>query len=269
MGRRSKSSPAGNPLWATRREQLLAQAKATQTLEPVAQRDYVYKVIFESVLTGACTWGEILEAAYHDPEGRRFWDFWLFEPMHIYHFAELLALASTPTHGVSVLDRNVSQISERLRAAAVDRETWLIGDTIALIEKTSTSFDLRNSTAVVRPREAIAWMLRNPNARHLIPPVLAQLVASEPTNTPIVDSRRVSELGKRPRIKVYLGEHYPQGVPAPAYCPRKNLRSELLVWDKGLALLDEGTLKLAVDEFNSDLKKRSAHPNSSESDPIR
>lgn len=97
----------GKPLRATRREQLLAQAKAAQGFDPVAQRIAVNKLIHESVLSRACTTIEIFEAAYQDPQGYRYWELWLFEPLQIYQFAELLALDSAAASGVPVLDRYV------------------------------------------------------------------------------------------------------------------------------------------------------------------
>ncbi len=276
MKRKTKASPVAKPLRSIRREQLLAQAKATQSFEPVAQRNAVNKLILESVWSRACTTVEILEAAYRDPQGHRYWELWLFEPLPIYQFAELLALDSAATNGVPVLDRYLFQIFERLRAAAEAGETWFIGDTSPLITETWSSLALRNSALAVRPREAIAWMCQNPNARHLVPTVPAGMAQSlaERTNalgtdggvlsdtlsqvrTSIVGrtsgAARASIVGKRPRIKVYLAEHHPKGVPSPAHCPRKILRSDLLDWDSNLAPLDEGTLKLAIDEFNASL----------------
>jgi hypothetical protein len=165
-------------LQPVRREQLLAQAKATQSIEPVAQRYAVNKLILESVWSGACTSVEILEAAFHDPQGHRYWELWLFEPLAIYQFVELLALDLAATNGVSVLDRYLLQIFGRLRAAAKAGEAWFIGDTAPLITETWSSLALRNSALAVRPREAIAWMCRNPNARHLVPTTPAEMVES-------------------------------------------------------------------------------------------
>src|SRR5690242_15847645 len=101
--KRSKDVP-GKPLPSTRREQLLAQAKLTRGFEPIVQRNAVSKLMFESVLSGACTPAEILEAAYDDSQGYRYWELWLFEPLQIYQFAELLALHNAGTEGVRVLD---------------------------------------------------------------------------------------------------------------------------------------------------------------------
>jgi hypothetical protein len=159
---------------SVRREQLLAQAKITQSFKPVEQRYLVYKLILESVLSRTCTSVEILEAAYHDSQGLRYWESWLFEPLPIYQFAELLALDIADPNGMPVLDRYLFQIFERLRAAAEAGETWFIGDTSALITGT-WSF---NSALAVRPREAIAWMCQNPNARHLVPRTPAQMAGS-------------------------------------------------------------------------------------------
>jgi hypothetical protein len=178
MKRKAKARPVAKPLRSVRREELLAQAKITQSFEPLAQRYAVYKLILESVLSRACTSIEILEAAYHDPQGHRYWEFWLFEPLPIYQFAELLALDIAATNGVSVLDRYLFQIFERLRAAAEAGETWFIGDTSPLITETWSSLAPHNSALAVRPREAIAWMCQNPNARHLVPGTPAQMAGS-------------------------------------------------------------------------------------------
>ena len=168
----------GKPLLPSRREQLLAQAKLAERFEPVAQRVTVNKLIFESVLSGACTSVEILEAAYGDPQGHRYWELWLSEPLPIHQFAELLALDSKATEGAVALDRYLFQIYERLGAAAKAGETWLIGDTSLLISETWSSLALRNSALAVRPREAIAWMCQNPNARHLVPATPAEIAGS-------------------------------------------------------------------------------------------
>lgn len=168
----------GEALEFTRREQLLAQARLTRSFAPVVQRDAVRKLVLESVWSGACTPAEILEAAYDDPHGYRYWELWLFEPVQIYQFAELVALDTAGTDGVRALDRYLMEIFERLRAAAEAGETWFIGDTSPLITETWSSSALRNSTLAVRPREAIAWMCQNPNARHLVPGTPAEIAGS-------------------------------------------------------------------------------------------
>jgi hypothetical protein len=61
-------------------------------------------------------------------------------------------------------------------------------------------------------------------------------------------------LGKRPRIKAHLAKLFPEGVPDPAHCPRKELLRELLKLDPGLKPLDDGTLKTAIEEYNTDPK---------------
>lgn len=168
----------GKPLPSTRREQLLAQAKLTQSFEPTVQRHAVSKLVFESVLSGACTPAEILEAAYDDSQGYRYWELWLFEPMQIYQFAELLALHTAGTERVRVLDRYLLQIFERLRAAAEAGETWFIGDTSPLVTENWASLALRNSALAVRPREAITWLRENPNARGLVPRIAGEIAGS-------------------------------------------------------------------------------------------
>jgi hypothetical protein len=60
--------------------------------------------------------------------------------------------------------------------------------------------------------------------------------------------------GKWPRIKALLAkdDFFPQRrVPDPAYCERKDLARRLLKADPALAPLNQGTLKKAIDEYNS------------------
>ncbi len=62
-------------------------------------------------------------------------------------------------------------------------------------------------------------------------------------------------LGKTPRIRQYLAERYPEGVPAPGHCPRKALKDKLIEWDRSLSPLDGSTLKKAIDEHNTRVMK--------------
>jgi hypothetical protein len=177
IGKRS-AGPTGEAVEAVRREQLLDQARLTRSFEPVAQRDAVRKLVRESVWLGACSPAQILEVAYGDLHGYRYWELWLHEPLQIYQFAELLALDSAGANGMRALDRYLLQIFERLRAAAEAGETWFIGNTSPLITESWSSLIWRNSALAVSPRQAIAWMCQNPNARHLVPGTLARIAAS-------------------------------------------------------------------------------------------
>jgi hypothetical protein len=58
-------------------------------------------------------------------------------------------------------------------------------------------------------------------------------------------------LGKVPRIQTWLAKWYPNSVPEPAHCPRKELQDRLLKADPGLKPLDPKTLKTAIDEYNA------------------
>jgi hypothetical protein len=62
-------------------------------------------------------------------------------------------------------------------------------------------------------------------------------------------------LGKQPRIAKYLMEHFPDRVPDPGRCPRKDLKQAILKWDPTLRPLDEATLKKAIDKHNASLAK--------------
>jgi hypothetical protein len=69
-----------------------------------------------------------------------------------------------------------------------------------------------------------------------------------------LDEPAQQAVGKRPRIKSHLAKLYPDGVPDPAFCPRKELRAELLKTDPRLTPLDEATLKTAIDEYNRSIR---------------
>ena len=116
------------------RERLLDQARAAGSLAPVAQRNAVKGLIRDCLWSRTCTPMEILQAAYGDPEGHRYWELWLFEPLRVYTFADLLAAhlaaadggALVSVNGVSipVLDGYQRQVFEALRAATHSGETW-------------------------------------------------------------------------------------------------------------------------------------------------
>jgi hypothetical protein len=63
-------------------------------------------------------------------------------------------------------------------------------------------------------------------------------------------------VGKQPRILKLLAEKF-QGkrVPDPAYCPRDELRADLLKRDPSLEPLHMTTLKTAIDTYNADPKR--------------
>lgn len=58
-------------------------------------------------------------------------------------------------------------------------------------------------------------------------------------------------VGKCPRIRAHLAALFPQGVPDPAFAPRKDLRGALLKLDPGLRPLDRATLQKAIEEYNA------------------
>jgi hypothetical protein len=62
--------------------------------------------------------------------------------------------------------------------------------------------------------------------------------------------------GKLPRIKAMLAKLYPDGVPDPALCSRKELQGRLVKDDPTLKSLDPKTLKAAIDEYNADRRRK-------------
>jgi hypothetical protein len=229
-------------LWPAHRERLLALATTSGKLEPVAQRNLVTGLIRESLWSRACTPIEILQTAFGDPEGRRYWECWLFEPLHVHQFADLLAVHRAATEGapvvsilgvsMPVLDGYLRQIIDRLRAAAEAGETWFVGDTSCLLAETWPSLALRSSALAVRPREAIAWLYRNPNARHLLPTSVTSVLCDAGgghEQTAGGGDRAIAQRGRgksQPTLERARGaikELYPDGVPSQTAEPNKNL----------------------------------------------
>jgi hypothetical protein len=64
-------------------------------------------------------------------------------------------------------------------------------------------------------------------------------------------SGTVAKRGKVPRIKAWLAQEYPDGVPEPADCPRQELLTRLLKADPGLRSVDPKTLRAAIAEHNA------------------
>lgn len=73
-------------------ERLLAQSRAAATFDPRARRNTVLGLIRASLSSRTCTVAEILAVAYGDPQGSDYWDAWLFEPLPVYTFADLLSV---------------------------------------------------------------------------------------------------------------------------------------------------------------------------------
>ena len=75
-----------------------------------------------------------------------------------------------------------------------------------------------------------------------------------------VGAAATRSLGKQPRIRKYLSEHFPDGVPEPGLCPRYMLRSDILGWDPTLDPLDDATLKKGIDNYNASLTGQKIDP---------
>ena len=82
-------------------------------------------------------------------------------------------------------------------------------------------------------------------------PEVPDLASTAVKNIGAATQRPATQRGKTPRIIKLLEKHFPEGVPDPAYRPRKALKTDLLKWDPELDPLDEATLKKAIDNYNA------------------
>jgi hypothetical protein len=87
-------------------------------------------------------------------------------------------------------------------------------------------------------------------------PEAPDLASNAVTDSVATAKPPAAKRGKIPRILEYLAGHFPEGVPDPAYRPRKALRADLLRWDPDLDPLDEATLKKAIDSYNATKRDR-------------
>jgi hypothetical protein len=182
------------PPWVSvsnKREQMLSQARAASNFDPAPRRHTVFGLINDGLWSQACTSTEILEEAYGDAEGRAYWEAWLFEPMPVYQFARLLAIhraaaevvptASFNGQAVPMLDGFMRQVFEALRVASHSGEGWFrkLGESGIAMKPADSALSAvaaqmgEGWAVAVLPREAIMWMGRNPNSRHLVPAAAA------------------------------------------------------------------------------------------------
>jgi hypothetical protein len=199
-------------------------------MDPGARRYAVLGLIRASLPSTTCTVSEIFEAAYGDPQGFDYWDAWFAEPLPIYPFVDLLSVHRAAAEGaprvslssvpVPVLDPYQRQIFEALRVASQSGEAWFrkIGEPDIAVHPPDTALSPAAAQMgegrhfYLFPREAIAWMYRNPNARHLVPTMLAysfrdKLAAAgqpnheKPTNSPQSIRRLKAQAEKGPRSR--------------------------------------------------------------------
>jgi hypothetical protein len=74
----------------------------------------------------------------------------------------------------------------------------------------------------------------------------------EPAKPP-VKPKAVTQRGKGPRISAILKKMYPEGVPEPGLCVRKDLADKLVKADPSLGSLDPKTLKTAIEKYNASI----------------
>ena len=79
------------------------------------------------------------------------------------------------------------------------------------------------------------------------------LSRQDPVQKSVVKAKQKPALGKVPRIVGHLRKMFPNGVPDPADCPRKDLRYKLVQDDPLLDPLDPKTLKTAIEEYNGSI----------------
>jgi hypothetical protein len=159
------------------------RAKALSKLAEVYRSRQVTLLISDTVLFEIRAEAEIFQAAYGDPEGRKYWGAYLSEPIRLYSLVNLLSVHSAES--AQQLEWARIATIRAFRDAAEAGEDWFIGDTGPLLamDDREANFDSLRKIKV-RPRAAVEWLLSKPNREHLVPGSLRRFMQTGPEATP-------------------------------------------------------------------------------------
>jgi hypothetical protein len=164
------------------KQQFVDRAKALSNLPEVFRCPQVTLLICETVAFGVRAEAEILQAAYCDPGGRKYWDAHLSEAIPVYSLAHVLS--AHLAERVEQLEMARIAIIRAFRDAAEAGERWFTGDTSSLLAMEYGQTNLENLGKLkVHPRAAVEWLLSKPKREHLVPDSLRRFLQSrgEPT----------------------------------------------------------------------------------------
>jgi hypothetical protein len=158
------------------------RAKALSKLAEVYRCRQVTLLINDTVLFEIRVEAEIFQAAYGDPEGRRYWGAYLSEPIRLYSLANLLSVHSAES--AQQLEWARIATIGAFRNAVEAGEDWFIGDTAPLLtmDDHEANFDSLRKIKV-RPRAAVEWLLSKPSREHLVPGSLRRFLQTGPETT--------------------------------------------------------------------------------------
>jgi hypothetical protein len=164
------------------KQRFVDRAKALSKVAEVFRCQQVTLLICDTVAFGVRAEAEILQAAYGERSGLKYWEARLSEPMPVYSFAYVLS--AHVAEKVEQLETARIAIIRALRDAAEAGECWFIGDISLLltIEDGQTNFGNLGKVKV-HPRAAIDWLLSKPKRKHLVPDSLRRFLQfrEEPT----------------------------------------------------------------------------------------
>ena len=157
--------------------QYLDRAKALSNVPEVFRCLQVTLLICETLAFGLRAEAKIIQAAYGDQGGRKYWDTHLSEPIPVYTFAYILS--AHVAEKAEQLETAKIAIIRALRDAAQAGECRFIGDTSPLlaVEDGQTSF-AELAKIKVYPRVALEWLLSKPKREHLVPDSLRRFLQS-------------------------------------------------------------------------------------------
>ena len=194
-------------------DEFLARAKSLAKLPEVFRSSQVTLLLAEALATGYRLEAEIFGAAYDDTAGREYWKAQLSEPILVYKLAHVLSVHAAENVDVQESAKIATILT--FRDAAEGGEDWFIGDTNPLLRMESGQTDFASLGRIkLHPRAAIAWLLRKPKRRHLVPESLRSFLQFDENSgkpRPLSESRAERETddyinvmqgqGKRPTIK--------------------------------------------------------------------
>jgi hypothetical protein len=160
------------------KQRFLDRAKALSNQPEAFRCVQVAQLVCEALAFGFRAEGEIFEAVYRDPAGRKYWSAQLSEPIRLYALA--YTMSAHLAESARQLETAQIAIIRAFRDAAAAGERWFTGDITPLLAVEDGQTDFSGLANVnVDPRAAVEWLLSKPKREHLVPASLRRFLQSD------------------------------------------------------------------------------------------
>ncbi len=161
------------------KQKILAQAKALSGLAEVYRCRQLTLLVANTLALGISMEKEIFRAVYGDPQGRKYWQAQLSEPIGVYTLAYTLSVHLA--ENVQQVEMATIAIIRAFRDAAEAGELTFIGDISPLLAVKDLQTNFTELKEIkVEPRGAVEWLLGKPKREHLVPASLRRFLGPSP-----------------------------------------------------------------------------------------